>query len=315
MVSFDYFYGQEAEQFSFFRIPKLLITEPAFSGLSDSAKIMYGLFLDRTALSQKNGWYDDQNRSYVICSVEEIMEALGCGNQKVTKVLAELDSKKGMGLIERIRRGFGRPDIIYVKNFSSIINKTSPTTETKEDRTSKSLKTPENIASAEKCENYISRDVKITSLTCENHISEDVKTTPLNINNTDLNNTDDRKTNKSDAPLARAPLPSPEKKEEKEENSPDDDPHMTSIVKKRVQWLSQEEDAIPLTPREKEMFDLFIAERKKRGKSTSRVQRNMLIQQLYLLGSDELTRIGILEKTIAKGRNDIYPLDDGAGSP
>lgn len=61
-ISFDFYYGKEAEQFSFYRIPKTLFTNPAFSKLSSDAKILYGLMLDRLGLSIKNGWKDNEER-------------------------------------------------------------------------------------------------------------------------------------------------------------------------------------------------------------------------------------------------------------
>ena len=116
-IQFDYYYGIEAEQFSFYRVPRLLIKDERFKGLSSDAKLLYGLMLDRMALSMKNGWLDDENRAYIIYTVDAIMEDLDCGKDKAIKVLAELDTNKGIGLVERIRRGLGKPDIIYVKNF------------------------------------------------------------------------------------------------------------------------------------------------------------------------------------------------------
>ena len=117
---FDYYYGIEAEQFSFYRIPKLLITDERFDGLSSDAILLYGLMLDRMALSMKNGWFDDQNRAYIIYTIENIREDLGrrgkCSKEKAVKVLAELDA---IGLVEKKRRGLGKPDIIYVKNFAT----------------------------------------------------------------------------------------------------------------------------------------------------------------------------------------------------
>ena len=53
-MQFDYFYGSEAEQFTFYRIPKILITSPHFKKISDSAKLLYGLMLDRMSLSIRN---------------------------------------------------------------------------------------------------------------------------------------------------------------------------------------------------------------------------------------------------------------------
>lgn len=74
---FDYFYGNEAEQFSFYRIPKLLITSPAFKKVSDSAKLLYGLMLDRMSLSLKNGWVDDENVRTIKkpCEIEAMRRA------------------------------------------------------------------------------------------------------------------------------------------------------------------------------------------------------------------------------------------------
>jgi len=117
IIKFDYYYGIEAEQFSFYRVPRLLIKDNRFKGLSSDAKLLYGLMLDRMSLSMKNGWLDEENRAYIIYTIDNIMEDLGCGKDKAIKVLAELDTNKGIGLVERIRRGLGKPDIIYVKNF------------------------------------------------------------------------------------------------------------------------------------------------------------------------------------------------------
>lgn len=114
---FRYYYGDESEQFSFFKIPKLLITHEFFRGLSNDAKILYGLLLDRMSLSQKNKWYDEENRAYIVCSIEEITELLNCSRNKAIKSLQELDTDKGIGLIEKRRLGQGNNTIMYVKNF------------------------------------------------------------------------------------------------------------------------------------------------------------------------------------------------------
>lgn len=120
ILQLDYYYGIEAEQFSFYRVPRLLIKDERFKKLSSDAKLLYGLMLDRMSLSMKNEWFDDENRAYIIYTIDSIMEDLGCAKEKAVKVLAELDSVKGIGLVEKVRRGLGKPDIIYVKNFASI---------------------------------------------------------------------------------------------------------------------------------------------------------------------------------------------------
>ena len=122
-LKFDYYYGMEAEQFTFYRVPRLLIKDKRFKGLSSDAKLLYGLMLDRMALSMKNGWIDKENRAYIIYSVENVMEDLGCSKPTCIKIIRELDSDKGIGLIEKKRRGLGKPDIIYVKNFASAEDK------------------------------------------------------------------------------------------------------------------------------------------------------------------------------------------------
>ena len=122
-MQYEYFYGAQAEQFSFYRIPKALFTEPNFRELSTDAKVLYGILLDRMSLSLKNQWFDAQNKVYIIFTVEEIMDALNCANQKATRLMVELE--KQAGLIERKRQGLGRPNLIYVKNFAATINSKS----------------------------------------------------------------------------------------------------------------------------------------------------------------------------------------------
>lgn len=71
---FDYYYGDESSQFSFYRIPRQLITGARFKKLSTDAKLLYGLLLDRMGLSAKNGWYDEQGRVYIYYPLEEIQQ-------------------------------------------------------------------------------------------------------------------------------------------------------------------------------------------------------------------------------------------------
>ena len=111
----DYFYGEQAEQFSFYRIPKALFTQERFKCISTEAKILYGILLDRMSLSKHNGWLDEDGRVFIVFTLDEVMDALGCADQKATRLMTELEFK--VGLIERKRQGLGKPNIIYVKNF------------------------------------------------------------------------------------------------------------------------------------------------------------------------------------------------------
>ena len=115
-LNLDYYYGNEAEQYSFYRIPKALLTDPRYKSVSIEAKVLYGLLLDRMGLSVKNGWMDSDKRVYIYFTQEDAMNLMSCGKDKATKLFRELD-KDGIGLIERKKQGQGRPTRIYVKNF------------------------------------------------------------------------------------------------------------------------------------------------------------------------------------------------------
>lgn len=120
-TEFDYYYGAEAEQFSFVRVPKVLFTDKKhFGSLSNDARILYGFLLERMSLSRKNNWIDAHNRVYIIFPIDEIAEIMGVCHEKALNILKELDEQNGIGLVKKKRRGLGLPSILYVKNF--IIN-------------------------------------------------------------------------------------------------------------------------------------------------------------------------------------------------
>ena len=192
-IQCDYFRGMEAEQYSFYRVPKVLFTAECFKSLSCEAKVLYGLMLDRMSLSIKNRWFDEEDRVYIIFTVEEIAVLLNCGTQKAVKLMKELDDNQGIGLIEKKRLGLGKPNVIYVKNFI-LKEKCSP-----EQRG----KAPENLGNTQNSENHNSRIVKTTNQELpesqfkndENHTSRIVEITTQEVpnsqsNNTDINNTD-----------------------------------------------------------------------------------------------------------------------------
>lgn len=174
-IKFDYFRGMEAEQYTFYRIPKVLFTAECFRSLSCEAKVLYGLLLDRMGLSIKNRWFDEEDRVYIIFTVEELAELLNCGTQKVVRLLKELDVKSGIGLIEKKRLGLGKPNVIYVKNF--MIQEL-----TRAEKQDLEAETLENTLNGE---NHNSRNVKITIQESaksqfkndENHNSGNVKIT------------------------------------------------------------------------------------------------------------------------------------------
>ena len=197
-IKFNYYYGKEAEQFSFFRIPKLLFTDSTFSKLSSDAKVLYGILLDRMNLSMKNGWLDEENKVYIIFTIEEIAEIMCCATQKATKILQELDDKKGIGLVEKKRLGLGKPNILYVKNF--ILQ------EEKE-------KTPiqEEVTNQELCKSQLKND--------ENHNSGNVNFTKQELCKSQCNKTNLNKTEYSDTEYNNTSPISPSKEKIIKDNS------------------------------------------------------------------------------------------------
>ena len=146
-TNFEYYHTHEAEQFTFYRIPKVLFTDRRFGTLSVEAKVLYGLMLDRVGLSLKSGWVDDQQRVYIYFTVADVEEQLGCGHNKAIRLLKELDTD--MGLIQRKRQGLGKPDRIYVMNFSSGQRSRNRTSETQEKPTTPAEVPESNIWAAQ----------------------------------------------------------------------------------------------------------------------------------------------------------------------
>ena len=113
-MAFEYYYGKQADQYSFIKVPKLLVHDKAFIGLSVDAKMLYGLLLDRMSLSMKNGWLDEENRVYIIYQIKDIMSDMNMARATAVKYLQELVD---FGLVEKKKRGLGLPNILYVKSF------------------------------------------------------------------------------------------------------------------------------------------------------------------------------------------------------
>ena len=200
-IRFDYFHGMEAEQYSFYRIPKMLFTAECFRSLSCEAKVLYGLMLDRMGLSIKNRWIDEEDRVYIVFTVEETAELMNCGTQKAVKLMKELDTDNGIGLIEKKRLGMGKPNVIYVKNFMEKENPPLPDREENPDENETAARI-ENRAD----DNNNSGVVDITNQELlksqfkngENHNSGIVKTTIQEFPKSQSNNTEFNKTDFSE---------------------------------------------------------------------------------------------------------------------
>lgn len=116
----NYYSNYEGEFLNRIPVPRLLFTHESYRGLTIEAKVLYSLLLERLALCQEQGWYDDENRAYVYFPQQEVQDFLNVSHVKATKIMAELDGKMGLGLIERKRQGLGLPTKIYVKHFATI---------------------------------------------------------------------------------------------------------------------------------------------------------------------------------------------------
>ena len=169
-MNFDYFYNRQAERFSFYMLPKILLSDEHFKSLSSDAKIFYACLLERTSYSYKNNWIDAEDRVYIIFTIEEIMETLGVSNKTASKISAELEN---IGLIEKKRQGLGKPNIIYVKDFMSVFDIE------KNEYITRSVN-----STLQKCNNYTSRNVKSTS----QEVKKEVHGIDTNYNNTNYNN-------------------------------------------------------------------------------------------------------------------------------
>ena len=177
---FDYYYGNESEQFIFYRIPKVLFIDDKFKKLSTEAKVLYGLMLDRMGLSIKNNWCDDDNRVFIIYTQEEATDQLNCSRDKIIQLYKELDD---IGLIERKRQGQGRPTWIYVKNFiSNVLNNKSDIQMSEKSTSRGREKRHQDIGNSD-----IKKSEKSTSRHRKNqHADVGISDT----SNTDINNTD-----------------------------------------------------------------------------------------------------------------------------
>ena len=187
-ITFDYFYGQEADMLSFYKIPKLLFTNEFFKSLSTDAKVLYGLMLDRMAFSVKNKWFDGESKAYIYFSVEDTMEMLNCKKNKAIATIKELDSETGIGLIEKKRQGQGKPTIIYVKTF---MVEDTEMVQKLEKQTSEREKNPVDNSSEVGENNFLKLEKQTSRSPKSKHLEVGKKdSNNTNINNTENSNTD-----------------------------------------------------------------------------------------------------------------------------
>ena len=117
-----YISEQNTSEFTFYRVPKALIDDARYRGISNDAKLLYALLLDRLSLSLRSGWQDEQGSAYLYYSVAAVREALDCCKEKACKLLRELEDTR---LIERRPQGRGNPDRICLRRFETVESRKS----------------------------------------------------------------------------------------------------------------------------------------------------------------------------------------------
>ena len=106
-------YNFNASAEGFITVPKALIYGEKYVGMSMHACILYGLMLDRSRLSEKNGWKDENGETYLFFTIREICDIFKCGKTKAGSIISELCLN---GLIKKKKTGQGRPVKYYIVN-------------------------------------------------------------------------------------------------------------------------------------------------------------------------------------------------------
>lgn len=292
-IKFSYYYGKEAEQFSFFRIPKLLFTDKNFSRLSSDAKVLYGILLDRMSLSMKNGWLDEENKVFIIFTIDEIEETMNIGRNKAINIMKEIQD---FGLIEKKRRGLGKPNIIYVKSFL---------VETKEEN-----RTAEEETSEDRSLNVKFQEVSKANLQkFEKQTSRNLENKPQEVSKTNCNKTNTNKTEYSNTDFNHTSPRSPSKTSGI--NHQEQDPEVEETIqtlKQNIEYLSLIEERAE----EKETIDLMlnlmtevIKNKTDRRINQSRIPFERLKEQLLTLKKEHIDYVLLV---LSENKNKISNL-------
>ena len=168
MKEIDYYKNNEILENSYYQIPQELFINKLYKEkLNSDSKILYAFLLDRLSLSQKNHWFDELNRVYLIFTREEVQDKLCLSEKTVTKAFKQLTDTN---LIAEKRQGLGKPNLIYVGKIQHEEIITNIEQENLQLLNSK---------------NYGSREVKNTILDAEKFPTINPNNTKTNITNTD----------------------------------------------------------------------------------------------------------------------------------
>lgn len=168
MKEIDYYKNNEILENSYYQIPQELFINKLYKEkLNSDSKILYAFLLDRLSLSQKNHWFDELNRVYLIFTREEVQDKLCLSEKTVTKAFKQLTDTN---LIAEKRQGLGKPNLIYVGKIQH-----------EEIITNIEQKNLQVLNS----KNYGSREVKNTILDAEKFPTINPNNIKTNITNTD----------------------------------------------------------------------------------------------------------------------------------
>lgn len=292
-IKFSYYYGKEADQYSFFKIPKILYTDSIFKTLSSDAKVLYAILLDRMSLSMKNGWLDEENKVFIIFTIDEIEETMNIGRNKAINIMKEIED---FGLIEKKRRGLGKPNIIYVKSFL---------VETKEEN-----RTAEEETSEDRSLNVKFQEVSKANLQkFEKQTSRNLENKPQEVSKTNCNKTNTNKTEYSNTDFNHTSPRSPSKTSGI--NHQEQDPEVEETIqtlKQNIEYLSLIEERAE----EKETIDLMlnlmtevIKNKTDRRINQSRIPFERLKEQLLTLKKEHIDYVLLV---LSENKNKISNL-------
>ena len=292
-IKFSYYYGKEADQYSFFKIPKILYTDSIFKTLSSDAKVLYAILLDRMSLSMKNGWLDEENKVFIIFTIDEIEETMNIGRNKAINIMKEIQD---FGLIEKKRRGLGKPNIIYVKSFL---------VETKEEN-----RTAEEETSEDRSLNVKFQEVSKANLQkFEKQTSRNLENKPQEVSKTNCNKTNTNKTEYSNTDFNHTSPRSPSKTSGI--NHQEQDPEVEETIqtlKQNIEYLSLIEERAE----EKETIDLMlnlmtevIKNKMDRRINQSRIPFERLKEQLLTLKKEHIDYVLLV---LSENKNKISNL-------
>ena len=112
----DYCYGDELKVDSFCRLPRILVTDEFYCTIPAEIKILYGLMLDRVAISMSNNWREN-GRVFIYFTIREAARLLNVGKDKAIRLFNRMET---LGLIRRRKQGPKQPTRIFVQTFVDV---------------------------------------------------------------------------------------------------------------------------------------------------------------------------------------------------